>query len=141
MSRTDIYSLGVVIYKMLTGQVPFARSNSMATAYAHVHELPPSLRQTRPDLPKPVEAVVFKALAKAPADRYQRAGLMADDFAVAISNKMPAGLKAAATTATIAARAGAGEAASGGAATGAKSPTPRPAKTPTPAPVAAAARG
>ena len=101
-ARTDIYSFGVVIYRMLTGHVPFAKSNTMATVYAHVHEPPPPLRQTRPEITKAVEAVVLKTLAKAPSERYQRAGLLADDFAVAITNKMPAGLKAVTVAATVA---------------------------------------
>jgi eukaryotic-like serine/threonine-protein kinase len=123
-ARTDIYSFGVVIYRVLTGHVPFAKSNSMATVYAHVHEPPPPLRQTRPEIPKAVEAVVLKTLAKAPSERYQRAGLLADDFAVAITNKMPAGLKAATVAATVATpRPGA---------TAEKSPLPA-VRTPTPA--------
>jgi eukaryotic-like serine/threonine-protein kinase len=95
--RTDIYSLGVVAYKMLAGQVPFARSTPMAIAYAHVHQPAPLLRTLRPDLPKSVEAVVLKALGKRPIERYQLAGELADAFAVAITGKMPAGLKAAPT--------------------------------------------
>ena len=122
-ARTDIYSFGVVIYRMLTGHVPFAKSNTMATVYAHVHEPPPPLRQTRPEIPKSVEAVVLKTLAKAPSERYQRAGLLADDFAVAITNKMPAGLKAV-TVAAIAATPRPGGAAE-------KSPPPA-VRTPTP---------
>jgi serine/threonine-protein kinase len=108
--RTDIYSLGVVIYKMLSGQVPFARSSAMAIAYAHVHEPPPLLREGRPDLPKSVEAVIFKALAKRPEERYQQAGQLADHFTVAMAGKMPTGLRAVPTpppglaTATPAAR-------------------------------------
>lgn len=97
--RTDIYSFGVVIYRLLAGQVPFARSSSMAIAYAHVHETPPLLRELRPDVPKAVEAVVFKALAKAPPDRYQQAGQLAAQFAVAVGGKMPAGLKTVVTPA------------------------------------------
>jgi len=93
-SRTDMYSVGVVIYRMLTGQVPFVRSTSMATAYAHVHEPPPSLRSLRPDLPKAVEAVVLKALAKRPADRYQTGDQLAADLDLAASGKLPPGLKA-----------------------------------------------
>jgi serine/threonine protein kinase len=90
--RSDVYSFGVVIYKMLTGTVPFSRSSSYAVSYAHIYEPPPLLRQTRPDLSPAVEAVVLKALAKDPADRYQRAGHLARDFAAAVSGETPADL-------------------------------------------------
>ncbi len=93
--RTDIYSFGVVIYKLLTGVVPFARTTPVATAHAHVYEAPPPLRQVRPDLPKPLEALVMKALAKDPAQRYQRASDLAADFAVAAAGKSPAGKRVA----------------------------------------------
>ena len=83
--RTDIYSLGVVIYEMLSGHVPFARSTPIAIAHAHVYDLPPPLREGRPDLPKSVESVVFKALAKRAEDRYNRAGDLARDLAAAVS--------------------------------------------------------
>jgi hypothetical protein len=85
--RSDIYSLGVVVYRALCGQAPFVRSSSIATAYAHVHEAPPPLRQLRPDLPKAVEAAVLKALAKDPADRFQEAGQFAQELARASAGK------------------------------------------------------
>jgi serine/threonine-protein kinase len=91
--RTDIYSLGVVIYKLLAGQVPFVRTTPVATAHAHVYEAPPPLREARPDLSRALEAVVMKALAKDPAQRYQQVSDLAADFAVAVTGKIPAGLK------------------------------------------------
>lgn len=87
--RTDVYSFGVVLYKALSGQVPFARSTPLATAHAHVYEAPPPLRQIRPDLPKALEAVVMRALAKQPAERYQQANQLAADFALVVTGKAP----------------------------------------------------
>lgn len=92
--RTDLYSLGVVIYKLLTGRVPFSRTTPVATIYAHVNEAPPPICQVKADLPQPVEAVVSKVLSKNPADRYQRAGELARDFVIASQGKMPPGLSA-----------------------------------------------
>ena len=93
-SRADTYSLGAVIYKLFIGSAPFVRSTPMAVAVAHAYEPPVPPRSLRPDLPKPVEAVMMKALAKKPAERYQRAGDLARDLALAVTGKMPAGLKA-----------------------------------------------
>lgn len=91
--RTDIYSLGVVIYELLVGAAPFVRTTPLATAYAHVNDSPPPVRYARPDTPKSVEAVVIKALAKTPTNRYQTAAELAADFSVAAKGKMPSGLK------------------------------------------------
>jgi serine/threonine-protein kinase len=88
--RTDVYSLGCVAYQMLAGEPPFTGANTQAVL-ARVRSLPaPSARLLRPELPRGVDAVIRKALAKSPADRYQRAG----DFASALSD--PAQLAAAA---------------------------------------------
>jgi hypothetical protein len=92
--RSDIYSLGIVLYKMLSGKVPFARTTPYAITYAHIHEPPPPLRESRPDLPAAVESVVNKALAKRREDRYPRAGLFADDFDAALTGR-PAAVQTA----------------------------------------------
>ncbi len=68
--RTDQYSLGVVMYEMLAGNAPFASSTPRAVLARHVHETPPPLRIVRPDLPPWLVAVVERALAKVPADRF-----------------------------------------------------------------------
>ena len=68
--RTDIYSLGCLVYECLTGEAPFARSTRLAVAWAHLEEEPPSAREHRPELPEAIDAVIRKAMAKEPEDRY-----------------------------------------------------------------------
>jgi serine/threonine-protein kinase len=76
-ARSDIYSLGVVLYEMLTGRVPFAASAPSAIIVAHVNEAPAPPRTLRPDLPPAVERVVLDALAKRPEERPQTAAELA----------------------------------------------------------------
>ena len=75
--RSDIYSLGVVLYEMLSGAVPFDATTSMAVAVKHANEDPPSLRAANPDVPAPVETVVRWALRKRKDDRPASAGALA----------------------------------------------------------------
>ena len=84
--RADIYSLGVVLFYMVTGRVPFAGSQPMTVAAKHVSEPPPSPRQFRPDLPVAAEQVILKALAKSPTERYRTAGDFSRAFRAAIPN-------------------------------------------------------
>lgn len=71
--RSDIYSLGVVMYEALTGAPPFAGENAIQIIVKHVHEPPLSMRQLRPDLniSEEIDNLVMKALAKQPEDRWQ----------------------------------------------------------------------
>jgi hypothetical protein len=71
--RTDIYSLGVVVYQMLTGDVPFHAETPMAVMLKQIVEPPPSLRLQNPDISPEVEQVVLKAMAKTREDRYAHA--------------------------------------------------------------------
>ncbi len=73
-SRTDIYSLGIVLYEMITGRPPFSAPVAMATLYQQVNDPPPPIRQFQPQVPRWLEAAVNTALAKNPRDRYQQAG-------------------------------------------------------------------
>ena len=69
--QTDIYSLGIVMYEMLTKRPPFVANNPIAIAYKHVHELPISPSVKRRDTPKRLELIILKALKKKQRDRYE----------------------------------------------------------------------
>ena len=75
--RTDIYSLAVVLYELLTGRVPYRAETPMAVILKHIHDPLPLPRSVNPQIPEAVERVVLKAMAKAPRDRYQTAGDLA----------------------------------------------------------------
>ncbi len=75
---TDIYALGIVIYQMLTNVLPFEAESTLSMLHARLIEPPKPPRTFRPDLSTAVEAVLLKALAREPEQRYQRAGEMLD---------------------------------------------------------------
>ena len=68
--HTDVYSLGCVLYELLTEQVPFPGENFVAVAMRHINEPPPPIRDKRPDVPPRLEAAIHRAMAKDPADRF-----------------------------------------------------------------------
>ncbi len=70
-ARTDIYSLGCLLYHCLSGELPFARDTDVAVIYAHLSEEPPRLTSVCPELPGGLDAVIAKALEKAPERRFQ----------------------------------------------------------------------
>ena len=83
-SRTDIYSLGVVLFQMLTNALPFNDTTISALIYKHLNEHPPPLRSLRPDIPPALDELITRMLAKQPADRPQRVGDLPDLFDRAI---------------------------------------------------------
>ena len=75
-ARSDVYSLGCLLYHCLSGQVPFARETDVAVIYAHLSEEPAKLADVRPDLPLGLDAVVAKAMDKSPDRRFPSCGDM-----------------------------------------------------------------
>ena len=75
--RSDVYSLGCVLYESLTGQPPFPRATDVALLWAHVHEEPGPPSKLRPELPRELDSVLTRALAKEPGRRYRSAGELA----------------------------------------------------------------
>jgi serine/threonine protein kinase len=92
-ARTDVYALGCVLFQCLSGQVPFPRESDIAKMFAHTQEPAPSLRATAPDVPAALDAVVARALAKRPADRYPSAGDLGRAVAAAAAGEFPSRLQ------------------------------------------------
>ena len=82
---TDVYSLGVVLYELLTGEVPFPGENFVAVAMKHINEPPPDLLEQRPDVPLRLAAAVDRALEKDPARRFASM----DEFAAELRRASP----------------------------------------------------
>ena len=83
-TRADLYSLGVVLYQMVTGTTPFQGETPMQIAAQHLQIPPPSPQMLRPDLPVATEQVMLRALAKRPTERYMRAQDLANAFRMSL---------------------------------------------------------
>jgi WD40 repeat protein len=79
--RSDVYSVGVVLYRLLTGRVPVPADGTIATQLYHIaHTDPPKPRTLKPELPRDLETICLKAMAKEPAERFASAGAFADEL-------------------------------------------------------------
>jgi serine/threonine protein kinase len=83
--RSDIYSLAIILYEMVTGRVPYTAETPVAIVFKHIQDPLPSARNLNPELPDAVEEVLQKALAKSPDNRFQSA----EDFVLAIQAAIP----------------------------------------------------
>jgi len=87
--RSDVYSLGILLYELAAGRLPFHVKTITEAIRCHTKEPPPAPRSIRPDLPGPLESVILRALEKDPADRY----LAANAMAVALADLLPAAVE------------------------------------------------
>ena len=113
----DVYAAGVTLYYLLTGKRPFVGATALAVLNKHIHEPPVPPMKHKADIPKPLNDIVLKMMAKKPADRYQSAGAAADDLEaylkgkeikVKIPARLPLGLDRLTKKQQILAAAGAG---------------------------------
>jgi tetratricopeptide (TPR) repeat protein/predicted Ser/Thr protein kinase len=108
-ARSDVYSLGCVLYETLTGCVPYGRETDAATLWAHVHAPAPSVLEVSTEIPAEFDAVIARALAKDPADRHPNAGALGEEaMAVALATRGdgggPAGTMSIERSASVARR-------------------------------------
>ena len=82
--RVDVYSLGCVAFQCLTGLPPFSRATEAAVLWAHMQEKPPRVSEARPGLPAGVDAIIVRALAKTPDERFQTCGELAAALAASL---------------------------------------------------------
>ncbi len=94
-ARTDVYALGIVLYQMLAGEVPFHSTTIQGLLFQHVYTPPRPIREVNPYVPEILEQITAKAIAKAPVDRFQSAEAMAQALESAnqfVTNRLSASL-------------------------------------------------
>ncbi|MFZ2173360.1 MAG: Stk1 family PASTA domain-containing Ser/Thr kinase, partial [Rhodococcus sp. (in: high G+C Gram-positive bacteria)] len=88
-ARSDVYSLGCVLFEILTGEPPFKGDSPVAVAYQHVREDPQTPSAVNPDIPPELDSVILKAMSKNPANRYQSAADMRSDLVRVLGGQRP----------------------------------------------------
>jgi YVTN family beta-propeller protein len=96
-ARTDVYSLGCVLFECLTGQIPFRRDNQAALVYAHLMAEPPKITEAKPEHPEAIATVVATGMAKKPEDRHASAGALVADARAAFGGDGRVGVGAPVT--------------------------------------------
>lgn len=85
--KSDIYSLGIIFYELLTGKLPFKGDNAVEIALKHMREEIPSLKEDHPNIPQSIENIILKAVAKNPKNRYDDAKSMHNDLLTALDDE------------------------------------------------------
>src|SRR2546423_732881 len=113
-AASDVYSLGIVLYELLTGRRPWAGDSAAATGRARLPGAPPSPSGVRPGIPAALEAIVRRAMSRDPAQRYQTAGEMREALEAYLADRAPAAAAVSPVGVGVGAAAAAGAAAGGG---------------------------
>ena len=85
--KSDIYSMGIIFYELLSGSLPFRGDNAVEIALKHMREPLPSLREENPSIPQSIENIIRKATAKNPKNRYESARSMHEDLLTALNDE------------------------------------------------------